>query len=272
MKDQKIVFFGFGGTGHGIAQLIRAALKHSGLSDQEALDRIYAVDRYGLLVEGGKGLSADQQDFARKRSEVAGWQVSDSTEIGLLDVVRNVKPTALIGVSTQFGAFTEEVVRTMAKNTERPVIFPLSNPTSHCEATPRDLLNWTDGRALIGTGSPFDPVTFNGKEYRIDQTNNSYIFPGLALGIISSRAKRVSDGMIKAAALALAACSPAKDNKMANLLPPLSSLRSISFEIAKAVGKQAILEGLAGINEAAFDKELAANVWDPVYKAYEYAD
>ncbi|MCE0721652.1 MULTISPECIES: NAD-dependent malic enzyme [Legionella] len=272
LKDQKIVFLGFGGTGYGIAQLMRGALRDAGLSDQEAGDRIYAVDRYGLLVEGGKGLTAAQAAFARKRSEVAGWQVTNSEEIGLLDVVRNVKPTALIGVSTQQGAFTEEVVRTMAKYTDRPVIFPLSNPTSHSEAIPKDLLNWTEGRALIGTGSPFDPVKFNGKEYYIDQTNNSYIFPGLALGIISSKAKRVSDGMIKAAALALAACSPARENKSANLLPPLAHLRSISFAVAKAVGKQAISEGLAGVNESGFEEELANNVWEPIYKPYLLAD
>lgn len=272
MKDQKIVFLGFGGTGHGIAQLIRAALRDTGLSDKEAGERIYAVDRYGLLVEGGKELSVDQQSFARKQSEIARWKVDNPAEIGLLDVVRNVKPTALIGVSTQKGAFTEEIVRTMAKYTERPVIFPLSNPTTHSEAIPQDLLDWTDGRALIGTGSPFAPVTVNGRDIIIDQTNNSYIFPGMALGIISASAQRVSDGMIKAAALALAACSPAKENKMANLLPPLSSLRSISLEVAKAVGKQAILEGLAGVDEAAFEKELAANVWEPVYTTYVHGD
>ncbi|QMT61480.1 NAD-dependent malic enzyme [Legionella sp. PC997] len=268
LKEQKIVFVGFGGTGHGIAELIRGALKDAGLSDQEAGDRIYAVDRYGLLVEGGKGLTADQATFARKRSEVSGWQLSNSEEIGLLDVVRNVKPTVLIGVSAQQGAFTEEVVRTMAKYTDRPVIFPLSNPTSHSEAIPQDLLNWTEGRALIGTGSPFEPVQYKGKEYHIDQTNNSYIFPGLALGIISSKAKLVSDGMIKAAALALAECSPARENKSANLLPPLANLRSISLAVAKAVGKQAILEGLAGVNEAGFEEELADNVWEPVYQPY----
>lgn len=272
LKEQKIVFLGFGGTGHGIAQLMHAALVGEGLSEQEASERIYAVDRYGLLVEGSKGVTPAQESFARKRSEVAGWQVSNSMEISLLDVVRHVKPTALIGVSTQKGAFTEEVVRTMAKYTERPVIFPLSNPTWHSEAVPQDLFDWTDGRALVGTGSPFDPVKYNGKEFHIDQTNNSYIFPGLALGIISSQAKRVSDGMIKAAALALADCSPAKKNKMANLLPPLASLRSISLDVARAVGKQAILEGLAGINENDLEKELAANIWDPVYKPYVPVD
>lgn len=272
MKEQKVVFFGFGGTGHGIAQLIRAAMRDAGLTEQEAGERIYAVDRYGLLIEDGKDLSADQKSFARTRAEVATWQVANPENISLLDVVRNVQPTVLIGVSAQHGAFTEEVVRTMAKNTARPVIFPLSNPTSHSEATPQDILDWTDGRALIGTGSPFDPVKINGKEVHIDQTNNSYIFPGLALGIIASHAKHVSDAMIKAAALALAARSPAREDKTANLLPPLASLRSISLDVAKAVGKQAITEGLAGVDEAGFAQELAANIWDPVYKTYIRVD
>lgn len=272
MKEQTVVFLGFGGTGHGIAQLIRAAMCDAGLTDQEAGERIYAVDRYGLLVEDGTDLSADQKAFARTRAEVATWQVANPENIGLLDVVRNVQPTVLIGVSAQHGAFTEEVVRTMAKNTARPVIFPLSNPTSQSEATPQDIFDWTDGRALIGTGSPFDPVKINGKEVHIDQTNNSYIFPGLALGIIASHAKHVSDAMIKAAALALAARSPAREDKTANLLPPLASLRSISLDVAKAVGKQAIAEGLAGVDEAGFAQELAANIWEPVYKTYIRVD
>jgi malate dehydrogenase (oxaloacetate-decarboxylating) len=268
MKDQKVVFLGFGGTGQGIANLICAAMCDAGLTRDQARERIYAVDRYGLLVEGGKGMSPSQEAFARKHSEIASWKLHSSEEIGLLDVVLHVKPTALIGVSTQKGAFTEEIVRAMAKNTQRPVIFPLSNPTSHSEAVPSDLLHWTEGKALIGTGSPFAPVMMNGKEFHSDQTNNSYIFPGLALGIISSRAKHVSDGMIKAAALALAACSPAKKDKTANLLPPLSDLRIISKEVAKAVGKQAIKEGLSGLKESEFEKELAGNIWEPVYKPY----
>lgn len=272
MRDQRIVFLGFGGTGHGIAQLIRHAMRDAGLSDIEAAERIYAVDRYGLLVEGGNGISADQAAFARKRSEVMKWTVANREEISLLEVVQHVKPTALIGVSTQQGAFSEEIVRTMANYTDRPVIFPLSNPTSHSEAVPQDLMDWTEGRALIGTGSPFPPVRVNGKEKPIDQTNNSYIFPGLALGIISSRARRVSDGMIKAAASALAECSPAKRDKTASLLPPLSALRAVSLEVAKAVGKQAIAEGLAGVNETEFAHELAANVWEPVYNQYQHVD
>jgi malate dehydrogenase (oxaloacetate-decarboxylating) len=184
-------------------------------------------------------------------------------------VIRNAKPTVLIGVSGQAGAFSEDVIRVMAKNTERPIIFPLSNPTSRCEATPQQVVDWSDGRALVGTGSPFGPARFNGKEVHIDQTNNSYIFPGLALGTISSKARRVSDGMIKASALALAELAPTKQDKSASLLPPLATIRSVSLSVARAVGKQAIKEGLAPVDETQFENELAANVWEPVYENYE---
>jgi malate dehydrogenase (oxaloacetate-decarboxylating) len=271
LSEQRVVFLGFGGAGLGIAQLIWSVMRDSGLNEQEAYGGFYAVDRYGLLVEGGQGLRSEQVPFARKQSDVAGWRISNPNEIGLLDVVRNAKPTVLIGVSGQAGAFTEEVIRTMAKNITRPVIFPLSNPTSRCEATPQQLVDWTDGRALIGTGSPFGPAKFNGKEIHIDQTNNSYIFPGLALGTISSRARHISDAMIKASALALAELAPTRQNKDDNLLPPLSSIRSVSLAIAKAVGKQAIQDGLATVDEAQFEQELAANIWEAVYQPYERA-
>jgi malate dehydrogenase (oxaloacetate-decarboxylating) len=271
LSEQRVAFFGFGGAGLGIAQLICSVMRDAGLSEQEAYRRFYAVDRYGLLVEGAEGVRSEQAPFARSKSDLAGWQLSNPQEIGLLDVVRNAKPTVLIGVSGQAGTFTEEIIRAMAKSTERPVIFPLSNPTSRCEATPQQVLDWTDGRALIGTGSPFGPSKFNGREIHIDQTNNSYIFPGLALGIISSKARQVSDTMIKAAAIALAELAPTKQNKSANLLPPLASIRSVSLAIAKAVGNQAIQDGSATVNEDQFEQELAANVWEPVYQPYERA-
>jgi malate dehydrogenase (oxaloacetate-decarboxylating) len=269
LQEQRIAFLGFGGAGLGVAQLIRSVMQDAGLTERQACEKFYALNHRGLLIEGGKNFRPEQVPFARKQSDVAAWPVSDHQQIGLLDVVRNAKPTVLIGVSCQAGAFTEEIVRAMAKNTARPIIFPLSNPTSRCEARPQDLLDWTDGRALIGTGSPFGPAKFNGREVQIDQTNNSYVFPGLALGIISSHARHVSDAMIKAAARALAGLSPTRHDKSANLLPPLSSIRSVSLEVARAVGTQAIQEGLADVDEAGFAKELAANVWEPVYKPYE---
>jgi malate dehydrogenase (oxaloacetate-decarboxylating) len=269
LQEQRIAFLGFGGAGLGVAQLIRSMMQDAGLTERQACERIYPLNRRGLLIEGGKDFRPEQVPFARKPSDVAAWPVSNRQEIGLLDVVRNAKPTVLIGVSGQPGAFTEEVVRAMAKNTVRPIIFPLSNPTSRCEGRPQDLLDWTEGRALIGTGSPFGPAKINGREVQIDQTNNSYIFPGMALGIISSHARHVSDAMIKAAARALAGLSPLRQDKNANLLPPLASIRSVSLEVAKAVGRQAMQEGLADVDEAAFEQELAANVWEPVYKPYQ---
>jgi malate dehydrogenase (oxaloacetate-decarboxylating) len=269
LSEQRVVFFGFGGAGLGIAQLICSVMRDAGLSEEAAYRRFYAVDRFGLLVEGVEGVRSEQAPFARPKSDLAGWQLSNPQEIGLLEVVRNAKPTVLIGVSGQAGAFTEEIIRSMAKNTERPVIFPLSNPTSRCEATPQQVLDWTDGRALIGTGSPFGPSQFNGREIHIDQTNNSYIFPGLALGIISSKARQVSDAMIKAAAIALAELAPTRQSKSANLLPPLASIRSVSLAIAKAVGNQAIQDGSADVDEDQFEQELAGNIWEPVYEPYE---
>jgi malate dehydrogenase (oxaloacetate-decarboxylating) len=271
LKEQRIVFVGFGSAGIGIANLLVSVMQDEGLTEQQAREHFYALDLPGLLVEGEKGLRPEQEAFARKRGDVAQWQVVDRKKIGLLDIVRNAKPTVLIGVSGQSGVFTEEAVREMANNAQRPIIFPLSNPTSRAEATPQQLLEWTQGRALIGTGSPFEPVTVNGKQVPIDETNNSYIFPGLALGMISSRAKRVSDAMIKAAAKALAELSPTRNDKEGSLLPPLETLRSVSKDVAEAVGAQAIKDELAQVNEAEFEKELAGNIWEPEYRPYELA-
>jgi malate dehydrogenase (oxaloacetate-decarboxylating) len=184
--------------------------------------------------------------------------------------VRNAKVTALVGVSAQAGAFTEEVVRAMADNAQRPVIFPLSNPTSKSEAVPADLMRWTGGRSLIGTGSPFDPLEIDGRQVPVSQVNNSYIFPGLALGILVSRASRVTDSMIMAAAEALAALSPARKDKNASLLPPIADARKVSFRVGTAVARQAIAEGVAsGIAAEAIEAQLRAYMWEPVYAAYE---
>jgi malate dehydrogenase (oxaloacetate-decarboxylating) len=270
LKDQTILFLGFGSAGVGIANLMLTAMKEAGLTEDQARGRFYAIDRYGLLVEGIQGIVPNQQPFVRKKSDVATWKLSNPNNISLLDVVRNVKATVLVGVSGQAGAFTEEVVREMAKHIDRPVIFPLSNPTSREEATPQQLLSWTNGKALIGTGSPFPPVVINGKTIPVAQTNNSYIFPGLALGILTSKAKRVTDAMIMASAKKLAELSPTQKDKNAHLLPPITDSRMISLLIAQAVGKQAIAEGVAGVpDQATFENTLNAYVWEPVYVPYE---
>jgi malate dehydrogenase (oxaloacetate-decarboxylating) len=207
--------------------------------------------------------------YARKEQEVHSWKQPNG-KIALLDVVRHAKPSVLIGVSGQAGAFTEEAVREMAKYSERPVIFPLSNPTSRSEATPQDLMDWTEGRALIGTGSPFEPVNVGGKKIPVAQTNNSYIFPGLALGILASKARRVTDTMIKAAAEELVRHLPTQKDPEASLLPPLAEARQLGRMIGEAVGRQAIRDGQAQVaGEDVLSRELDANVWDPVYLPYE---
>jgi len=272
LKEQRIVCLGFGGAGVGICSLIMSAMRDAGLSEQKACAQFYAIDRYGLLVEGGQGIRPEQKPFVRKRADVANWKVADGKNIGLLDVIKNAKPTVLIGVSGQPSTFTEEAIRTMAKQVQRPVIFPLSNPVSRCEATPQQVADWTEGRALIGTGSPFPAATYQGRPVLVAQTNNSYIFPGLALGILSSRARHVSDAMIKASALALAEMCPTRKNKNGRLLPPLTEIRSISKWVAHAVGLQAIKEGLSELDPCDLEKQLVSNIWEPVYEPYEHQD
>ena len=270
LKDQTIALFGSGGAGVGIANLILSAMQEEGLSEAQARSRIYAFNRYGLLVEDGRGIRDSQTPWVRPRADVAGWQLASSEDVSLLDVVRNAGVTALVGTSAQAGAFTEEIVRAMASHTPRPIIFPLSNPTSCAEATPEDLLHWTDGRAIIGTGSPFAPVEVNGKLVPIAQTNNSYIFPGLALGILVSRASRVTDAMIMAAAKALAKLSPAREDKNGRLLPPIAESRRVGMIVAEAVGRQAIEDGVAGFADAAsLQEQLSDYVWEPVYVPYQ---
>ena len=271
LTEQRIVLFGAGSAGIGIASLLLTAMKNAGLSEAEARRRFYAVDKDGLLVEGMADIRPPQEPFVQPLSAVADWQCERAGHIGLLDVMKNASPTALIGVSGQAGAFTEAVIRAMAAAVERPVIFPLSNPTSRSEATPADLMQWTDGRALIGTGSPFPPVNWNGRQVPIDQTNNSYIFPGLGLGVLSVSARRVTDSMFMAAAKCLAELSPALKSKSGRLLPPVSELRAVSFAIARAVALQAINDGVAEpLGGQTLEAHICANVWQPVYLPYRF--
>ena len=270
LSRQTIVMFGSGSAGIGIIDLLVAAMKEEGLSEEQARQRVYAFNRYGLLVEGARGIRDLQKPLVRKRADIAGWQLEGGEDVTLLDVVRNAKPTVLVGVSAQAGTFTEEIVREMARHTDRPIIFPLSNPTSKSEATPADLVRWTNGRALIGTGSPFAPVEIDGRATRISQVNNSFIFPGLALGILVSQARRVTDNMIMAAAKALAGLSPSRIDKSAPLLPPVGDSRKVAIVVAEAVAKQALAEGMAGIDGSEPVADLIRDyVWNPVYVPYE---
>jgi malate dehydrogenase (oxaloacetate-decarboxylating) len=270
LKDQRIAMFGSGSAGIGIGDLLIAAMKEEGLSEAEARQRIYAFNRHGLLVEECEGIRPGQEPLLRKKADVEGWKLTSSGAISLLDVARNAGITILVGVSAQAGSFTEEIVREMASHTEQPIIFPLSNPTSKAEATPADLLRWTEGRALVGTGSPFAPVEVNGKLVRISQINNSFIFPGLALGILVSRSTRVSDAMIMASAKALASQSPILADKDAPLLPPMADCRKVSLVVAEAVARQAMADGSAeAVDDATLRERLRAYVWEPVYRPYE---
>jgi malate dehydrogenase (oxaloacetate-decarboxylating) len=269
LERQTFVVLGFGTAGIGITNLLMQLMRDQGIPAEEARSRVYAIDRYGLVTENGRDVRPEQLPYARKDAEVRDWRQPNG-EIALLDVVRHAKPSVLIGVSGQAGAFTEAAVREMAKNVDRPVIFPLSNPTSRSEATAQNLMDWTEGRALIGTGSPYAPVNYGGKKIHIDQTNNSYIFPGLALGIIASQARRVTDNMIMAAAKELARLVPTRKDKNGSLLPSLADSRELSRSIAQAVGRQAIRDGQAEVSdEESLDRELSANIWDPVYVPYE---
>ncbi len=273
LRDQRIAMFGSGSAGVGIIALLVSAMREQGLSESEARQRIYAFNRHGLIVEGDPKLRASQVALARSKDEVAGWTLSGSGAISLLDTIRNAKITALAGVSAQAGAFTEEIVRAMALNTPRPVILPLSNPTSASEATPQDIFRWTDGRALVGTGSPFPPVEMNGRSTRISQINNSFIFPGLALGILVSRATRVTDGMMMAAAKALALQSPTASDSSAPLLPRIAESRKVAMSVAESVARQAMADGVSDIPDAStLSDQIRAYVWEPVYHPYERID
>jgi malate dehydrogenase (oxaloacetate-decarboxylating) len=269
LDKQKVAVLGFGTAGIGIANLLAQFMMDKGLTEQQARCRFYAIDRFGLITKAGKDVRPEQLPYAREEEEVRSWRQANG-QIGLCDVIREAKPSILIGVSGQPGSFTEAAVKEMAEHTSRPVIFPLSNPTSRSEATPQDLMDWTEGRALIGTGSPFEPVHVHGKKVYVTQTNNSYIFPGLALGIIACKARRVTDKMVKAAAEELIRHLPTQKDKNASLLPAISEARKIGGLIATAVGKQAILDGQSQLlNEDALHREIQANIWEPTYVGYE---
>jgi malate dehydrogenase (oxaloacetate-decarboxylating) len=269
LTRQRIAVLGAGSAGTGVSALLLRAMVEAGADEKQARSRFYLVDRDGLLVEGMAGLQPFQEPFAQARERIAGWTLKSSGRIDLTDVIANAHPTVLIGTSGQAHAFSEAMVRAMASCIPIPVIFPLSNPTDRSEASPQNLLAWTEGRAVIGTGSPFPPLKRNGREFRVDQTNNAYVYPGIGLGAIAARARRISDPMFLAAARVIAELSPARRDRNANLLPPLAELRKISFHVAVAVARCAQAEGLtppfAGDE---IEAAVAAKMWEPVYARY----
>jgi malate dehydrogenase (oxaloacetate-decarboxylating) len=265
MRDQTVVIHGAGTAGIGIADALRQVMIDEGLSQEEATARFYALGSRGLLADGYPGTLRDfQVPYARTAEEVAGWQRDADGRIGLDEVVSRTRPTMLIGTSTQPGAFSEPIVTAMAEHTERPVIMPLSNPTSRSEAQAADLIAWTGGRALIATGSPFAPVTYGGVEYQVAQANNALIFPGLGLGVTVSRARRVSDGMLVAAADALAGLADAASPGSA-VLPPVTRMREVSAAVAEAVARTAVAEGLSEVPLDGLPERVRAAMWEPAY-------
>jgi malate dehydrogenase (oxaloacetate-decarboxylating) len=269
LRSQRIAVLGAGSAGTGICALLLRAMIEAGESEREARGRFYLVDRDGLLTDDMPGLQPFQAPFAQPRNRVADWTLQSPGRIELADVVGNAHPTVLIGTSGQPHAFTENVVRAMARHATCPIIFPLSNPTERSEATPHHLLEWTDGRAVIGTGSPYPPIRRHGRDVRVDQTNNAYVYPGIGLGAIAVQARAISDAMFLAAARTVAELSPAQRDPRANLLPPLVELRQISFQVAFAVAKQAIAEGLAPpMTPEEITAVVRAKMWEPVYAKY----
>jgi malate dehydrogenase (oxaloacetate-decarboxylating) len=265
MADQTVVIHGAGTAGIGIADVLRQVMITDGLSPGEATSRFWALGSKGLLADGYPGTMRDfQVPYAHPAADVAGWRRDGDGRIDLAEVVARTHPTMLIGTSTQTGVFSEAIVTEMAAHAERPVIMPLSNPTSRSEARPADLIAWTGGRALIATGSPFEPVIHDGVRYDIAQANNALIFPGLGLGVTVARARRVSDGMLAAAAAALAAM-PDTSAPGAPVLPPVTSLRQVSAAVAAAVADAAQAEGLAQIRLDDPAAQVARAMWTPEY-------
>ena len=269
LKDQVVTFLGAGSAGCGIAEQIIAQMIAEGLTDAEARKRVFMVDRFGLITENQPNLLDFQRKLAQKPEDVALWGNADEI-ISLHDVVHHAKPTVLIGVSGQPGLFTKDVIETMSQNCENPIVMPLSNPTSRVEAVPADIIEWSKGKALIATGSPFAPVIYQEKIYNISQCNNSYIFPGIGLGVIASGATRVTDSMLMASSNALADCSPKLQNPDADLLPDLSQIQQISKIIAIKVAQAAMQDGVAPvISLEELQKKIEANFWKPEYRQYQ---
>ncbi|HEY4039565.1 MAG TPA: NAD-dependent malic enzyme [Burkholderiaceae bacterium] len=266
LRDQHVVFFGAGSAAIGVADYIHAAMVADGLGEEDARRRFWIIDRQGLLRAGRTDLTAEQRRYAQADERFAGWRTLASGAVTLADVIANIESTILIGLSTAGGAFTETVVREMARKVKRPIIFPLSNPTEKSEAVPADLIRWTEGRALIATGSPFAPVEFGDRRLSIAQCNNVFIFPAVGLGVIASGARRVTDQMLLRAGRALGEQTPALGGQDAPLLPAIRDLRRVAVEVAVAVGIEAQRQGLAPTSTVEqLRQTVVERQWEPAY-------
>lgn len=268
LKDQKVVFVGAGSAGCGIAEQIIAQMVNEGAEPSVARSQVYMIDRFGLVTKGMTGLRDFQEQLAQLPDALTNWAV-EGQYASLLETVNHAKPDILIGVSGVAGLFTEEVVRAMAQHCARPIIFPLSNPVRQVEATPEQVINWTEGQAIVATGSPFEPVEHKGKIFPVAQCNNSYIFPGLGLGVVAANINRITDEMLMVASETLAEVSPLANSGEGELLPPLTEIANLSKKIAFAVAKVAYEQGLAlRIEDDALVEKIDRNFWQPAYRQY----
>jgi len=269
LKDQRIVFVGSGSAGCGIAEHLIAHMVQEGISREQAKSQVFMVDRFGLITDQMEGLRDFQQELAQPTTALQDWSYSGEYP-SLLDVVHCAQPTVLIGVSGQPGLFTEQVIRSMQQYCPEPIIFPLSNPSKRVEAHPRDVIEWTDGKAVVATGSPYGSVDYNGKIYPIAQCNNSYIFPGIGLGVISVKSKHITEEMLVAASKTLAEDSPLANGESQHLLPSLGQIETLSRKIAFAVGKVAQQQGHAlEIEDDVLKARIEKNFWNPEYREYK---
>jgi malate dehydrogenase (oxaloacetate-decarboxylating) len=269
ISQQRVAFVGAGSAGCGIAEMIVKQMCSEGISDSQARRQVLMVDRFGLLTEGMQGLRDFQQRLVQSTKSLEAWTFSGDYA-SLLDVVNCAKPDILIGVSGQAGLFSELVIRSMKKHCDLPIIFPLSNPSRQVEATPEQVIEWTDGQVIIATGSPFKPVEYKGKVYPIAQCNNSYIFPGIGLGVIVAEASLISDAMLMVTSATLAEASPLAINGGGALLPAISDIAGLSKKIAFEVAKVAMQEGLAlEVSDEVIYERIEKNFWLPEYRPYK---
>ncbi|RMG58564.1 MAG: oxaloacetate-decarboxylating malate dehydrogenase, partial [Deltaproteobacteria bacterium] len=270
LRDQVFVIYGAGAGGIGVARQIKVALVAEGLSEEEAKERIYVLDSRGVVYEGREGVDEYKREFARRGDFASGWNLSDPSRVSLMDTVKNAKPTVLVGLSGIAGAFTEELVRTMAENCQNPIIFPLSNPTSNSEARPEDIYEWTEGKAVVATGSPFPDVEFRDRIFKVGQGNNVFIFPGVGLGALAVGAEVITDEMFTVAAETLAEMVSQFRLNLRCVYPAISDLREVCRKVAAAVALKAMEQKVARkpVLPEVVEEVIEKRMWVPRYCRY----
>lgn len=268
-SDQKFVIVGMGQAGVGIAHSILSTLKEEGLSEEEAKNKIFAFDIPGLLMEDTVALESPQKPFAQKRSAITNWELENPGKISLMDVIKNSKASVLIGVTAQSGLFDKEILTQMAKNSERPVIFALSNPTSKTECTPEEVAKATKGKGIVATGSPFPQFEYEGENYITSQCNNMFVFPGVGLGALVSKSSTITNKMFLKASKALSNMVTEGERKLGMLLPDLKNIRNVSLQVAKAVAIEARDSGLGRLlSDDEYERLIKKSQWEPHYYPY----